>query len=114
MRTTDGTRNLDQPASAVPVQVANGGVLVTSTEACLVGLALREMTGAAGATVDVFNGSSNNGLLLASFSCAANGQISASLHAKGVWADNGVFLVVGGQVQGAAHIIQPAPDEKPE
>lgn len=112
MLTPDGARNLHRPAVAFPVALTNASVVVTSTEAALVGLALREMTGAAGATVDVFNGGSANGNLLGSYSCAAGGQIKGELAPAGVWAGGGIFVQVGGQVQGAVHIIQPIPADE--
>lgn len=114
MRTPDGRRDLHQPATATPVSLTNTGQLVTSTESALVGLAFREMSGAAVATVDVFDGGSANGYLLGSYSCPAGGQIAPPLPANGIWAGNGLFVQVGGQVQGAVHVVQCVPAGKPE
>ncbi len=83
---------------------AAGTVQVINGRGLLFGWALRATVAAT--TVDLFDGPAANGLNVGSFSLALAGEASISFSDRGVYFDNGLFVVsAGGTIDGAVYYV---------
>jgi hypothetical protein len=73
-----------------------------SAELC--GWSLRETTGSAGASVDLYTGEGTNGELIASIAVASGGMSAVISSHHAIWARRGIFVnVVSGSVTGVVY-----------
>lgn len=90
------------PVKPVPIGTKTAGSSILSTAADLIGWSLKETTGAAAATVNIYNGTSNKGTLVAALAIPSGSTDRYSLDMFGVYCDSGIYLdVVSGSVTGS-------------
>lgn len=90
---------------ATPSPLTTGAIIV-SGRGVLKGWGFRETTGAAVATLNVWDGTANNGLLIAPLSLASAGHEAIWLGELGVSFTRGLFVeVTAGSIVGALWVV---------
>lgn len=95
------------PAQSMAIPTTGvGGVIVVQGRGVLKGWAFRETTGAAVATLNLWDGTNNAGLLLSPLGLASAGHESIWLGEQGVSYTRGLFIeVTAGSVIGALWVM---------
>ena len=91
---------------AIEPQTANATGLAAGGELLLAGFAFAESTGAASATVDLFDGQGTGGQFICRVNLVASESVRESLPFPGVHCQTGVFVnVVAGAVLGSVWVV---------
>lgn len=95
------------PAQAIAIPTsAVGGTILVSGRGVLKGWAFRETTAAAVATANLWDGTANNGLMLAPLALASGGKDTDWLGELGVSFTRGLFLeITAGSIIGTVWMI---------
>lgn len=100
-----GRHLLTVPASAFPLSSLPAGGLVVGGDVLLMGLRVRETSGAAAASVDLFDGGQAGAFNVGSYGMVANGSAGDWFGPQGIALRTALFVVVTGQVAGAVFYI---------
>lgn len=94
------------PAQSIVVPTTTTGLIVVQGLGAVKGWALKETTGAAPAVANLWDGTANNGLLIAPINLAANESTRDWFGELGVSFVRGLFVeVTSGSVSGALWVI---------
>lgn len=94
------------PSQSQAFPATTVGIILISGRGVLTGWALKETTGAAAATLNIWDGTDNRGLLLAPVNLAANESNREWFSDWGIAFSRGIFVeVLTGSVSGAVWVI---------
>ncbi|HVD03182.1 MAG TPA: hypothetical protein VNF75_03480 [Candidatus Dormibacteraeota bacterium] len=92
------------PARPIPVPTTSSSEVLAGGRYVFYGFSLRETTGAAAATVDIYDGGGTGGTLVAALDLAQGASDQLWLGDNGVLMVQGIYLsVVAGSVRGAVY-----------
>lgn len=100
-----GRHLLTVPAQVFPLSSLPAGGLVVGGDVLLLGLRVRETSGAAPGAVDLFDGGQGNGFNVGSYGMVANGSAGDWFGPQGIGLRTGLFVVITGLVAGAVFYI---------
>lgn len=94
-----------EPVRSVPVPATSTSRNIIKTAGALIGWSLRETTGSAAASVDIYDGNTNEGTKVASMAMASGGDDHIYMGPFGIPVRTGLYLdVVSGSVAGAVWV----------